>query len=174
MTSELTTLHLTMSGGSSDVFEECTLPLNPCKLFFLLDCMDGMWVGEGEGHYTQSNEGICVNVLLLKRYILPLPPLGLYSGPSMRLVISFSRPNCLSFCLLFIRGIQSLLLEWIFASGIRSITCWSWHFNASFVGVMHRIMYSNEVISVCLPLKGNPRCPLDSWYMFWVNYQHKD
>lgn len=48
-----------------------------------------------EGHYTQSNEGICVNVLLLKHYILPLPPLGLFSGPSMRLVISFSFPNCL-------------------------------------------------------------------------------
>lgn len=63
------------------------------------------------GHYTQSNEGIGVNVLLLKHYILPLPPLGYYSGPSLRLLISFWRPNCLSFCMLFISGIQSLLLE---------------------------------------------------------------
>lgn len=152
-----------MSGWISDVFEWYAMPLNHCKLFSLLGRMDGVWVGEREGHYTQSNEGICVNVLLLKRYILPLPPLGRYSGPSMRLVISFSRPNCLSFCLLFIRGIQSLLPEWIFASGVRSITCWSWRFNASFVGVMHRIMCLNEVISVCLPWKGNSRCPLDSW-----------
>lgn len=67
-------------------------------------------MGEEECHYTQSNEGICVNVLLLKRYILPLPPQGLYSGSSMSMVISFSRPNCLSFCLHFIRGMQSLLL----------------------------------------------------------------
>lgn len=50
----------------------------------------------GEGHYTQSNEGIYVNVpFFFKRNILPLPPLGLYSDPSMRLVISFSHPNCL-------------------------------------------------------------------------------
>lgn len=106
----LTTL-VSMSGWSSNVFKGHALPLNHCKLFFLLGHRDGEWVGERKGHYTQSNEGICANVLLLKRYILPLPPLGRYSGPSVRLVISFFRPNCLSFCLLFIRGIQSLLLD---------------------------------------------------------------
>ena len=143
-----------MSEYSMDVFEDYTLPLNQWKeIIFLGGLHEWSVGGGGAGHYTQSNEGICVNVLLSKRYILPLPPLGLYSRPSMRLVISFPHPNCLSFCLLFIRGIQSLLLERIFASGIRSITCWSWHLNASFVGVMHGIMPSNKVILVRLPLK---------------------
>lgn len=38
--------------------------------------------------------------------------------------------------------------------------------NVLFVGVIHRIMHSVKVISVSLSLKDNPRCPLDSWYMF--------
>lgn len=118
------------------------------KSCFLLDGLDAVWVGEREGHYAQSNEGIWVNDLLSKRYILPLPPLGRYSGPSMRLVIPFARPNCLSFCLLSIRGLQSLLPEWIFASGLRSIM---W------------IMCLNRG-HLTLSLKGNrSRCPLDSW-----------
>lgn len=139
---------------SIDVFEGYTFPLYQWKKIIFLDGLQEWSVGGGGvGHYTQSNKGVCVNVLLSKRYILPLLPLGLYSGPSMTLVISFPRPYCLSFCLLFIRGIQSLLLERIFASGIRSITCWSWHLNASFAGVMQRIMRSNVVILVRLPLK---------------------
>lgn len=90
MTRGVATLHMTMPGLSPDVFEEYALPINHCKLFFFLGRLNGVWVGGGGGgggHYTQSNEGICVNVLLLKRYILPLPPLGLYSDPSMSLVI---------------------------------------------------------------------------------------
>lgn len=44
------------------------------------------WVS---GHYTGTNEGIFVNVLFLKHNLLPLPPLGLFSDPSMKLVIFF-------------------------------------------------------------------------------------
>lgn len=86
--------------------------------------MDGVWVVEGKVIILKVMKGsMLMSLFFFKRNILPLPPLGLYSDPSMRLVIYFSHPNCLSFCLLFIRSIQSLLLERIFASGIRSITC---------------------------------------------------
>ncbi len=141
------------------------------KWFFLLSCMNKMSWG---CHYTQSNKGICANVLLSMRCILLLPPLGPYSDPSVRLVISFSRPNCLLFVCFLSEAYSLCCLSEFSASGVRSITCWSWHFNASFVGVTHRIMRSNEVISLRLPLKGNFRCPLDSREMFWGNYQHKD
>lgn len=64
--------------------------------FFLLGCVNRelLWVS---GHYTRPNEEIFVNVLYVKYNLLPLPPLGLFSHPSLKPVIFSSHPNCLSF-----------------------------------------------------------------------------
>lgn len=65
-------------------------------VFFLLGCVNRelLWVS---GHYTRPNEEIFVNVLYVKYNLLPLPPLGLFSHPSLKPVIFSSHPNCLSF-----------------------------------------------------------------------------
>lgn len=158
---------------SIDVFEGYTFPLYQWKKIIFLDGLQEWSVGGGGvGHYTQSNKGVCVNVLLSKRYILPLLPLGLYSGPSMTLVISFPRPNCLSFCLLFIRGIQSVAWEnfcqwhkvhYVLIMTFKCIICGSYAENNAF-------QCGNFSPSAT---ESNPWCPLDSWQIFWVQHKTK-
>lgn len=105
--------------------------------FFFLEC-ELLWVS---GHYACPNEEIFVNVLYVKYNLLPLPPLGFFSRPSLKPVI-FSHPNCLSFCLLIIRSVQPVFGEISLAGGIRSTLCCLWHLTESFVQSTH----ANEVI----------------------------
>lgn len=115
-----------------------------------------VWIESGlpwvSGHYTRTNEGIFVNVLFLKHNLLPLPPLGLFSDPSVKLVIFFHSLIVFLFVCLLSEA-YSLFLERFFCQWHKVYyvlpVAFYWIICASNVQSVH----ANEAVSVHALLK---------------------